>query len=481
MRLAILAVAAGSVLAIGACAPGVGVAAAARTPAAASRWQKAEQVPGLAALAGYSDDSTLAAISCASAGNCAAGGWYATLSGSEPFVVSQADGTWGKALEVPGIAAVNRARGQAAVTSVSCTAPGDCTAGGYYTDKIVPQDVRVTMAFVVSEVNGAWGTAQQVPGIARLRTGFGAQVSSVSCASPGNCAAGGSFEISSGGPGCCRSLGFVASEVSGAWSKARPVAGTAGIGAVSCTAPGGCGAVGKIVLSETGGAWGAPHAVAAPPGSTFGTPSIGVLSCAAPGECGAGGGGLKMNRALLVSQVHGTWGTVAEIAGTATLIKGGRSVIASLSCAAPGNCTGGGYAPRSVEEGSSTGEFAVPYVVIERKGTWGHAVLIPAMGTLSKNGYAVITSVSCATPSDCAVGGEYATSSYNPDGSGPGQAFVVSKVNGTWTTPLDITSALHNLGPTGITVACPAAGECSGAGAYSTGSQQWAFVVSQVR
>jgi len=37
---------------------------------------------------------------------------------------------------------------------------------------------------------GTWGTAQEVPGSAALNTGGNAEVTSVSCASVGNCAAG---------------------------------------------------------------------------------------------------------------------------------------------------------------------------------------------------------------------------------------------------------------------------------------------------
>jgi hypothetical protein len=45
---------------------------------------------------------------------------------------------------------------------------------------------------VVNEVNGAWHNAIEVPGTAVLNKGDG-QVTSVSCASAGNCSAGGSY------------------------------------------------------------------------------------------------------------------------------------------------------------------------------------------------------------------------------------------------------------------------------------------------
>jgi hypothetical protein len=52
--------------------------------------------------------------------------------------------------------------------------------------------------FVVNEVSGVWRTAREVPGTAALNTGGSAQLVSVSCASAGNCSAGGSYTDSSG-------------------------------------------------------------------------------------------------------------------------------------------------------------------------------------------------------------------------------------------------------------------------------------------
>ncbi len=71
-------------------------------------------------------------VSCASPGNCAAGGYYVDGSGHlEAFVAIQRNGRWGTAIEVPGTAALN-AGGEAQVNSVSCNQPGPCTAGGFY-------------------------------------------------------------------------------------------------------------------------------------------------------------------------------------------------------------------------------------------------------------------------------------------------------------------------------------------------------------
>jgi hypothetical protein len=90
---------------------------------------------------------------------------------------------------VPGIAALG---GSAETISVSCGAAGNCSAGGWYQSGDSPPQ-----AFVVSQVNGTWGTAEEVPGIAALNT-YGSETFSVSCAAAGNCSAGGVYTDSSG-------------------------------------------------------------------------------------------------------------------------------------------------------------------------------------------------------------------------------------------------------------------------------------------
>ena len=87
---------------------------------------------------------------------------------------------WGGAEEVPGIAALNQG-GNAEIASVSCASAGNCSAGGQYMDSSVRRQ-----AFVVSQANGTWGAAIEVPGTAALNQGGNAFITSVSCASAGN-------------------------------------------------------------------------------------------------------------------------------------------------------------------------------------------------------------------------------------------------------------------------------------------------------
>jgi hypothetical protein len=204
---------------------------AAQAPAAGATWSRAIEVPGLGAL-NADGDAGVSSVSCGSAGNCTAGGSY--LDGSangQAFAASQRNGVWGKAVEVPGTRGLN-AGGNAQVTSVSCASAGNCAAGGRYNDR-----QGRFQAFVADQRNGGWSTAIQVPG-----TAAGAEVFSVSCASAGNCAAGGWFGVSG------RSQAFVVSEQSGRWGTAIEVPGTATLNAggfawvrsVSCNGSGAC-------------------------------------------------------------------------------------------------------------------------------------------------------------------------------------------------------------------------------------------------
>ena len=100
-------------------------------------------------------------------------------------MVSEKDGVWGRAEEIPGLAALRTGR-FASVLSLSCARPGDCGAGGSYEETSF-----VVQGFVVSDTHGAWRRAEEVPGLAALNMNGDATISSVSCTAPGECSAGG--------------------------------------------------------------------------------------------------------------------------------------------------------------------------------------------------------------------------------------------------------------------------------------------------
>src|SRR5262249_58162689 len=92
----------------------------------------------------------------------------------------QVNGIGRKAVKVPGTAALNK--GDAQVNSVSCGSAGNCSAGGWYTDSRGYEQLMV-----VNQVNGIWQNAIEVPGSAALNKGDYARITSVSCGSAGQC------------------------------------------------------------------------------------------------------------------------------------------------------------------------------------------------------------------------------------------------------------------------------------------------------
>lgn len=182
---------------------------------ASRSWGTAKQVSGTAGL-NAGGAAGLNSMSCPQSGNCSAGGYYRDSSGNQQaFLVSRSNGTFGTAKEVPNTAQLNIG-GAAAINSVSCAPAGGCSAGGSYTDRS-----GIQQAFVVSQANGTYGQAQEIPTAAPLNAALGAEIASMSCASPGNCSAGGLYTDSSG-----HEQAFVVSQAAGTWTQAEEVPGT---------------------------------------------------------------------------------------------------------------------------------------------------------------------------------------------------------------------------------------------------------------
>ncbi len=316
-------------------------------------WGEAVELDGLGAL-NSGGSAGVYEMSCPSAGNCAAGGSYAAGHRTEAFVADEVAGVWAAATEVPGTAALNL--GGAAITgALSCPSPGNCSVGGYYTDIDGNQQ-----AFVASETAGLWSPAEEVPGIATLNAGGAAQIYALSCRSAGNCSAGGAYQDAVG-----FQQAFVVNEVGGVWGTAGEVPGSAtlntgGLAAItslSCASAGNCGAGGyysqssshvqAFVVSEVGGAW---QTAAEAPGTAalnkLKNGGLSAISCASAGNCSAGGyytNATGQAEVFVITERGGVWGPAIELAGTAKLNKGGFDLITALSCGSAGHCSVGGY------------------------------------------------------------------------------------------------------------------------------------------
>ena len=455
-----------------------------RAAASGGTWHNVKQVPGFAAL-NQGREGSVSTLSCTSVGYCSAGGTYTDKSGNvQAYLVDETGGIWGSAKRVRGVTTLNQG-GYSGVSSVSCASAGNCSAGGVYSRS----RSSATHAFVVSEKNGVWGNALQISGLAILDQGKAASTNSLSCPSPGNCTAGGTYVDGSGDDQV-----FIATETKGIWGSAQDVPGLpaldkggyASLESVSCASAGNCSADGTysdspghyqaFVISETKGRWGDAKEV---PGlatlNQGGYATIAPLSCPSARNCSTGGRYQASNgdtHAYVVSETKGVWGAAEEVPGTANLSRDGATVY-SVGCASAGNCSAGGF----YLDGTDTSQA---FVVNEIHGIWGAAEEVPGSGALNEGpsvGNTSVHSISCAAVGNCGAVGIYM------DSVGNDQVFVVSEADGTWGTAEEAPglAALDVGGSASISaLSCPAANHCIAGGEYTDATgRAHAFFVSQ--
>jgi hypothetical protein len=355
----------------------------------------------------------LNSVSCTSAGNCSAVGSYYDSSGEEGLLLTETGGTWATGLEavLPANAAV--AHQSATVYSVSCRSAGNCSAVGSYSDG---PDSEVLL---LRETAGNWETG--IEGVLPANaTGIdqAAGLNSVSCSSVGNCSAIGTYLDSSGnGPG------LLLTETAGAWgtgveatlpSNAATTEQFVDMASVSCASPGNCSAVGTynttrsndaVLLDETAGTW-MPGVKAKLPvnGAVDDQVDLNAVSCASATSCAAVGDYIDHAgniRGLLLTRTAGGWSNGLEAplpANATTLAPNQLGGLWSVSCASPGNCSAvGSYTDKSDRfQGLMVGETA---------GRWRRGV----EAVMQKHRPYVagrLLSVSCSSAQYCtAVGG----------------------------------------------------------------------------
>jgi hypothetical protein len=297
--------------------------------------------------------------------------WNATAQALEPFVSMQVRGAWKAPMALPGGQALNQGV-EAEVTLLSCSSPGNCAAAGFYTN--APNS---TLPFVDSQVAGTWGTAINVPGLAAQNA---PNLGSLACGRASDCAGGGSFATASQA-----AHAFVANVVHGTWRTAQELRGIvntgrrradAGVAAIWC-GRGRClaggfyvdraGGVQPFIVRQVGGRWGAPVRL---PGIVLLSrlnAELGALSCASAGNCAVGGtynlarpGFSGPPKAFVAAQVSGTWLRPVEVPGIAALHPHGPVVIVAVSCPARGSCVAfGAYRVRTTPSGTVEAGFVV--------------------------------------------------------------------------------------------------------------------------
>lgn len=382
-------------------------------------WEPAVEA-AMPAGAASSPRPEFGALSCPSAGNCAAIGYYRDSAEDEQgFLLSESAGVWGTGVEVSLPANVSKPGPSVRLDQLSCPSTGDCTAVGNYAD--ISGNSR---GFLVSETAGTWSAASMVPSLPtnaasnpedRMRMG------GVSCTSVGNCIAVGDYTDSSGDV-----EGFLWTETAGAWGagvQATPPANAASnprveFASLSCPSAGNCTAVGEytdnlgdtegLMLGETSGSWGTGVEAIVPVGTGSETETnLQEVQCPSAGNCTAFGDASdrQENDGVFLTETSGVWGIgvkrpLPANAAPQLVIEG------SLSCPSAGNCSYVGT--------WKVNEFVSrALLVTENDGTWGPGIngVLPANVTGDPGAF--LSSVSCTSVGSCTAVGSY--NSYTTD------------------------------------------------------------------
>lgn len=336
---------------------------------------------------------TLRSVSCGTAGDCAAVGYYyGSDQATHALLVVDHGGTWGDGIDVqlpPDAASppIPDAAIGGFLSPVACPSADSCSAVGTYTTENQDGATYGAYPWVLEDTGGSWaaqGQRLQLPADAATTsdyraTGFGSPFmgfTGLSCPSAGNCTAVGGYLDHDHRP-----QGVFFTERNGKWSQGIKAPVPAGaipdndpmeldnpMGQISCAAPGNCAAIGwffaskslslhGLLLVERHGTWKAsglvPPAGARAPGGLFLT----SVACRPPGDCVAVGyyGGKGKTHGLFVREQGGHWGRGinAALPPNAAAANQAHTFLNAVACPSARLCLAGGYFHRIVGDARS--------------------------------------------------------------------------------------------------------------------------------
>ena len=140
-------------------------------------------------------DAEFRSVSCASAGNCTAVGFFQNVDGNYvAFTMTSTNGVWGQGIPALFADGVQNESSEEQFNSVSCGSVGNCYAVGFFVD--VNWNY---VAFTMTSTDGVWGQATPVVFAEAQNEYPNSSSYSVSCGSVGNCTAVGVFKNVGGG------------------------------------------------------------------------------------------------------------------------------------------------------------------------------------------------------------------------------------------------------------------------------------------
>lgn len=300
------------------------------------------------------------------------------------------------------------------LTSLSCSSPGNCAAVG--STYVGLGGLLRQLPVVFTETRGSW-SANASPSLGNYTSNPVASLNAVSCPSDGTCVAVGQAALASG-----NFSAIVTTLADGNWSDANVVGptsdGATGLDAISCPGAGSCVAAGfaqtfsGLVLDLDAGAWSEANVGAV-------NESLESVNCVSVGNCVAVGSG-----PAVVTQTHGTW-------SQSQLSNDGAMRLTSLSCPAAGYCVAVGF--------TGSHPDLSPVRAQEVNSVW--SVVETPFNSLPQGQEAYFTAVSCGAANHCTATGTIETVSHFTT-----QAFVDTDVAGRWSpvTSTPFTSSLRD-------------------------------------
>ena len=365
--------------------------------------------------------ATFTAVSCASAGNCTAAGYFSNADGAyEAFTMTSTDGDWGQATPAEYDDGVLQSTPpEAFFNSVSCASAGNCTAVGRFRNAD-----GYFEAFTMTSTDGDWGQATRAEfQDGRQRIPPDAVFNSVSCGSAGNCTAVGQFKNALG-----NTEAFTMTSTDGDWGQATPAEFDDG------------------VQNTT------PNAV------------FTAVSCASAGNCTAAGyfsNPAGAYEAFTMTSTDGDWGqaTPAEFDDGVLQSTPPDVYFNSVSCGSAGNCTAVGFF-RNVDLGNEA------FTMTSTDGDWGQATPAEFADEVQHTPpYANLNSVSCASAGYCTAAGVFANVDNNYE------SFTMTSTDGVWgqATPAEFADEVQNNSPDAAfnSVSCASAGNCTAVGVFA--------------
>ncbi len=335
------------------------------------------------------------------------------------------------------------------LVAISCGSPGNCSAVGTYVDGRLDQE-----GLLLTETGGVWakGVEAVLPADAYSPAdGQYVTLTSISCRSAGNCTAVGSYNYSQSG--------LLLTEENGRWVPGVGVDGVGALRSVSCASAGNCTAGGDdgVLVTETAGQWAPPVGV---PVSGGDSNYVSSVSCGSAGSCSAVGSTVIYDGrdsyagyGFLLTKTGGTWQQVPVALPPDG--PGEGAYLTAVSCASAGNCSAVGQYNVSIDS-SSTPEGVL---LTEKAGTWRQGVTAQPPTTNSQWRDIDLSDISCSTKSDCVAVGDY----YDAKGT---HATMLTEKAGKWQRGVEAALPRGGHLSTADAVSCYSPGNCTVVGSY---------------